>query len=131
MQTPATQVVLAAAGEDRSYAGSFAYDSQTPMKVFMGDVPCVPLPTVVDALDAQSAGAGGGALKPQDIDALRKVIGMDVGSCSMKCSPALWDCISSSPGKTLSEKISDGKVSACMQTSMACYQSCIAKAPGS
>ena len=131
MQTPPAQVVMTAAGEDRSYAGSFAYESQKPMKVFMGDVPCVPLPTVVDALDAKSAGGGGGALRPQDIDALRKVIGMDVGSCSMKCSPELLECISSSPGTTLSEKISNGKGPACMQASQACWQTCIAKAQGS
>lgn len=135
MQTPAAQMVLAAAGEDRSYAGAFAYESQMPMKVFMGESPCVPLPTVVDALNAQqqqsTGGGGSSSLKPQDINALRKVIGMDIGSCSMQCSPALWECMSSSPGKTLSDKISDGKVSACMQSSMACYKSCITKTPGS
>jgi hypothetical protein len=49
----------------------------------------------------------------------------------MKCSPALWDCISSSPGKSLREKMSDSKVAACMKTSMTCYQSCVAKAPES
>ena len=50
---------------------------------------------------------------------------MDAASCSMKCSPELWDCISSAPGRDLREKMKDGKVGACMKTSMACYQSCI------
>ena len=129
MQTASAQLVMQAAAEDRSYAGAFAYDSQTPHKVFMGEVPCVPLPTVVDALD-QSAGQGAG-LKPQDIDALRKVIGMDVASCSTKCSPALWECVANSSGKTLGDKLAESQVQACMQHSLACYQSCIAKTPGS
>ncbi len=38
------------ASQNNSYAGPGAYDSQVPMKVFMGNAPCVPLNTVMDAL---------------------------------------------------------------------------------
>lgn len=116
---------MKAATEDRSYAGPFAYDSQVPSKVFMGEVPCVPLPTIVDALE--QSGGGGSTLSPQDVASLRKVIGMDIASCSTQCSPQLYDCIGASPGKTLSDKMSQ----ACMRQSLACYQECIAKSPGS
>jgi hypothetical protein len=129
MQSTGAQRVMKAAAEDRSYAGPFAYESQVPFKVFAGDVPCVPLPTVVDALEHNNGG-GGGALSPRDIASLRKVIGMDVASCSTRCSPQLHECIGSAPGKNLSDKMSDSTAQACMKQSLACYQTCIANAPG-
>ena len=117
------EALLSAAQADQSYAGLFPYESQAPMKTFHGHVPCVPFPIVQNVLEAS-----GGALNGADIEALRRTIGMDAASCSMKCSPELWDCISSAPGRDLREKMKDGKVGACMKTSMACYQSCIAGA---
>ena len=119
------EALLSAAFQDRSYAGIFPYESQAPMKTFEGHVPCVPFPVMKDILESHASG-GTANLKAQDIAGLRRVIGMDTASCSMKCSPALWDCISSSPGQNLREKMNDSKVAACMKASMACYQSCVA-----
>ena len=127
MQSTGAQLVMKAAAEDRSYAGPFAYESQIPHKTFMGEVPCVPLPSIVDAL-GHSGGRDGASLKQQDIAALRKVIGMDVASCSAQCSPQFMDCVSAAPGQTLGEKLENSGAQACVRQSLSCYQSCIAQA---
>ena len=97
------------------------------MKTFMGNVPCVPLPTVVDALDKQGHGGKKNSLSSQDVEALKKVIGMDIASCSTQCTPALWSCLSSASGTTLAEKMNGAQSQTCLKESLACYSSCIAK----
>ena len=114
MATPA-EILLNAANQDRSYAGAFAYESQTPHKVFMGQSPCVPLPTVMEVIQG-SAPAG-----PGDMNTLRKVIGMDVASCSAQCTPQMHSCLASTSGN-LADKMGSGK---CLQETLSCYQSCL------
>ena len=73
----AAHVVTRAALREPSYAGASAFESQAPMKTFMGDVPCVPLPTVVEARSATGpSGAKVGA------EILREVIGVDTATCA-------------------------------------------------
>ena len=123
MPSDVASVLAAAAAADPSYAGPFAYDSQTPMKTFMGQVPCVPLPTLLEA-ERGGTHSKQTQMGPQDIESLRKVIGMDVGSCGLKCAP--WQCIADAPGTTLSDKLRSSAGKACMNNSTSCYQSCIA-----
>ena len=124
MQSSVVDSLVAMSAADRSYAGPFAYDSQIPMKVFNGNVPCVPLPYIVDAIESQNAGSQPTALKPQDVDSLRKVIGSDVAGCSAKCMNGKT-CLEGATGATLAEKMKDPKVQACMTQAKTCYQSCL------
>ena len=123
MQSDVANVIAAAAATNPSYAGPFAYDTQIPMKTFMGQEPCVPLPVIIDAEQRSTANQHNTNLRPQDIEALRKVIGMDVASCGLRCAP--WDCIASIDGASLGDKLGNSQGKACMKKSMSCYQSCI------
>lgn len=127
MQSAGAEVIVNAAAQDNSYAGAFAYESQAPRKVFMGESPCVPMPTVAQALEKTAAAGhgGGGALSSQEVEALRKVIGMDVAGCAAQCTLPMWECMSQVPGKTLSEKMQDKSAQVCNQRARACYQSCL------
>jgi hypothetical protein len=87
------------------------------MKTFIGDAPCPPLRTIVDAL---ASGAN-------QADAnMRQVVAMDGGSCAAKCTPALWACLNRSQAGTLGAKMADHNVKACLQQSMECYKACAA-----
>lgn len=123
MQSDVAEVIATAAATNPSYAGPFAYDNQMPMKTFMGQEPCVPLPVILDAEQRSASNQHNTNLRPQDIEALRKVIGMDVASCGLKCAP--WQCIADVAGASLSDKLGSAAGQACMKRSMACYQSCI------
>ena len=56
----ASNIILREGLRDRSFAGPFAYVQNTPQKVFAGNEPYVPLPTMVHALDALQQGKGPG-----------------------------------------------------------------------
>lgn len=124
MQSAGGQIVMNAA-QDTSYAGAFAYESQSPRKVFMGESPCVPMPTVVQALEANAGGGGGGGISSQEVEALRKVIGMEVGGCAAQCTLPMWDCIAQVPGKTLAQKMQDKSAQVCNQQARVCFQTCL------
>ena len=42
--------------QNRSFSGPFAYYSNTPMKIFAGDVASIPAPIVMDALARMQSG---------------------------------------------------------------------------
>ena len=112
----------------RSYAGLFAYDQQTPMKTFQGDVPCVPLTALV--ADRQGGAQRSAVLTPRDVGALREIIGVDVLSCSGKCSPEFWDCLGASQeGAALSDRLGTQPAQACIRETLMCYDSCKARRP--
>lgn len=118
------EVIAAAAATNPSYAGPFAYDNQGPMKTFMGQQPCVPLPVILDAEQRGVSNQQNTNLRPQDVEALRKVVAMDVASCGLKCAP--WQCIDGVAGDSLGGKLGSGSGQTCMKQSMKCYNACIA-----
>ena len=68
----------------------------------MGGTPCVPLPTVLDALAHNS---GGSHLQASDITILKQSIGMDIAMCGAQCIVPLWDCLEESVATNLNEKM--------------------------
>ena len=119
------EAVVGAALADRSYAGAFAYDEQMPMKVFMGNVPCVPYPVVVDALSTEGSGE---APVMSNQEELRKAIAIDAGTCAGLCEPALVECMMQQAGANLHSKTSQPGAQACVAKAKSCYASCFAKA---
>lgn len=127
MSARGSDILWAAATADNSYAGPFAYDNQSPMKTFMGQSPCVPLPVMLEVENTPGSGnpdSPYAKLRPQDIEALRKVIGMDVASCGVRCVP--WQCIAEVAGRSLSEQLGSSEGKACMTQSRTCFQTCLA-----
>ena len=117
-------IVAQAAAADRSYCGPFCYENNAPMKTFMGNVPCVPLPTIMDALESAKASGGHAALQPGQVDDLRKVIGPSAGSCSTKCSTPLEGCLAATGGGSLQARLNDPSGAACIQDAVACLRAC-------
>lgn len=123
MLTPG-HVVAQAGATDRTYCGPFCYDNNTPMKSFMGHVACVPLPTIMDALEGARLSGGQAKLQPSQVDDLRRVIGPTAGSCSTKCSMPLEGCLAATGGGSLQARLNDPAGATCIQDAVACLKAC-------
>jgi len=63
--------IAAAASENVSFAGPFAYEQQIPMKTFLGQQPLVPIKPLMHALDSMQNGAASPKHKQAAHDALK------------------------------------------------------------
>ena len=116
----AAEVVTRAALREPSYAGAFAFESQAPMKTFAGETPCVPLPTVVEALSATGRPSAN-----VETETLREVIGMDVASCAAACTPPLVECmLGRNPNRSLAARMADPGVQSCVAHAKNCHTAC-------
>ena len=64
-------VIAAAARENVSFAGPFAYEQQIPMKSFLGQQPLVPIKPLMEALDSMQHGEASPKHKRVAHDALK------------------------------------------------------------
>jgi hypothetical protein len=90
----AADVVTSAALADSSFAGPFAYYTNSPAKVFAGEMRPVPLEVMVEALEEMQAGHGAG----QHAAAMHGVLKSQDGACEQACSKKFQQCADSHPG---------------------------------
>lgn len=102
----AANLILAEGLRDRSFAGLFPYETNTPQKVFAGNQPYVPVSTMVDALDALQKGKGPGS--PYAAGLYQAAVGRK-DECRDGCMQTLQAC---------------GTGNDCMQQAHSCAQQC-------
>jgi len=103
---PAAKLAVAAR-ENPTFAGAFAYDSQVPMKTFMGNAAVAPLKPLLEALDGMQSGAA----SPKARAAAQTTL---MGSaCLQQANKEFQQCISSKGDHKMCMQAAQKKMAMC------------------
>lgn len=94
MKRNMADIVLQDALRDRSFAGLFPYASNTPMKVFAGNEPAVPVAVIVEALDDMQAGSANSKVA----SGAKERIAPKVNMCMSQCQQQHEACLQAAGG---------------------------------
>jgi hypothetical protein len=101
------------------------YEDNSNMKTFMGTAPSITYAALAEALEHEARHGPRPSLGRQEVAALRDLIGLQMGTCAVQCTPAFWQCVDEVPGAQLSEKFQLPAGKACLAQSFTCNNSCL------
>ena len=116
-----TDTVLFEAIRDRSFAGLFPYSNNTPMKVFAGHEPSVPVSVLIDALDEMQAGGASHAARA----GAKASLVPQFGACVNQCQKQHESCLQMATNGGSLSSLQGGDWNKCHQSLMnVCMPQC-------